>query len=129
VAGVYTWHLTIHYSSLTESALLGIQLFISNKPTNNHLTLDTSFVIDPVYVTAHQYQTHLFNRILSFGYVVCLCVQVLQWQVRCFHTKSLSTHTQQRNGNANRLPDVLQFILNLIKLHENPVAAAASCVH
>jgi hypothetical protein len=41
---------------------------------------------------------------------------------------SLSTHTQQCNGNANRLSDVLQFILNLIKLHDNPVAAAASGV-
>jgi hypothetical protein len=44
-------------------------------------------------------------------------------------TNHFSTHTQQRNGNTNRLPDVLQFILNLIKLHDNPVAAAAYCVH
>jgi len=112
-----------------ESALLGIQLFMPNKPTNNHLTLDRSFVVDLVYVIGHQYQTHLFNRILNVGYIVCPCVRVLQWQVRCFHYKLLSTHTQQRNGNANCLPDVLQFSLNLIKLHDNPVAAAATCVH
>jgi hypothetical protein len=48
---------------------------------------------------------------------------------KILHNKSLSTHTQQRDGNANRLPDVLQFILNLFKLHDNPAAAAATCVH
>lgn len=98
VATVYTWH-DNHCSSLMESTLLGIQLFIPNKPTNNHVTLVRSFVVDLVHITAHQYQTHLFNRVLIWiCYVsvcpnldmLCFCVsKFCNGKLRCFHNKSL----------------------------------------